>query len=1085
MLLLFFCTFSYAQLPAFDLNVVATNETCPGNGTLTCTVSNTDPAATIIYRVYLLPNTTTPIAVLATTNFLDGLTAGNYRVIATQTLAPDSNTQTMDVTITDETIPLLYTISGTNVSCGNNGTMTIHPFSGTAVSYEIIAGPMTAPLQTSPFFSGLAAGEYQIRVFDACGQGWVITHTLFVSTGNFLNWAETDESTLVDCNQMTITNTLSPSLNESLSYPITVTYTINPPGGGTPIVQTTTMASGDVSEQEFVTVIPYYSDQVYNYSVTVTDGCGNGYYFENILISKKLLVELRSPPAECGEYMLTFAVQYYMPPFNITFTDMPAGFDPVAYNPGHPGPFSTNLVNYGNSNNGVPYGHYAATITDACGHTVDVDATLEYKDPEPQPDFEPHDGCDSDISNVNIKVSGYILDSAIITSGPPEYSTSYPIDVTALIDPLLGNLQIPNMNAGTYMIVMTDTCGNNYNYELVVTDPGSSMNYGFLLGCEPGHASVRINASPGIDITSVAIISAPASYTEMLPQDVSFNISPDFSGIFSMTPLPEGTYIFEVSDSCGFTRQLTIELPGYVPTTDDTYTVIPHCGSFDLNVHFPIPGVTSVLWLQRYDPATNTWGNPQTGVPYFPGDTPNDTNSYRLTQLDGINYNIAYLGDFRILHRFQTFGNASVELYKICVEELYTFTVLNEIEITDIQKATCDGVNSDVSITAIGVPPLTYQITSMNTQPFFVNNGTNNVFASLQPAVYNFQVTDDCGNVTNQLTDVALLPSLVSISQPGDLIECDGADNDGQAEFNLSGQNSAVLGSAPPASFTITYYLSQAEATTASNPLPGNYVTDSREIFVRMQYNNVSTCYDTASFHVIVNEYPMLDMALSYAICEGENVTITADTGFDSYEWSTGRHTPTITVDEPGTYTLEVTQTTNGVTCTATYSITVVPSQPAEINHIETTDWTNDQNTISVILNNASAGNYSYSLDNEHFQPGNTFYGLEPGVYTVYIKDENGCDGVQREVYLLAYPKFFTPNGDGYNDFWQIYYARMEPNLKVYVFDRYGKLLTGFGSDSVGWDGRYNGKELPSTDYWFLVVRQNGKEERGHFSMKR
>ena len=61
----------------------------------------------------------------------------------------------------------------------------------------------------------------------------------------------------------------------------------------------------------------------------------------------------------------------------------------------------------------------------------------------------------------------------------------------------------------------------------------------------------------------------------------------------------------------------------------------------------------------------------------------------------------------------------------------------------------------------------------------------------------------------------------------------------------------------------------------------------------------------------------------------------------------------------------------------------------------------------------------------------------------------------------------------------------MEPNMIVYIFDRYGKLITGFGAKDPGWDGSLNGYALPSTDYWFLVKRENGKEHRGHFAMKR
>nr|WP_223845506.1 T9SS type B sorting domain-containing protein [Flavobacterium selenitireducens] len=82
------------------------------------------------------------------------------------------------------------------------------------------------------------------------------------------------------------------------------------------------------------------------------------------------------------------------------------------------------------------------------------------------------------------------------------------------------------------------------------------------------------------------------------------------------------------------------------------------------------------------------------------------------------------------------------------------------------------------------------------------------------------------------------------------------------------------------------------------------------------------------------------------------------------------------------------------------------------------------------------------------------------------------------------YPRFFTPNADGYNDYWKVKFDEYEPGIQTYIFDRYGKLITGF---PVGgrWDGTLNGKLLPSTDYWFLVVRQDGKEMRGHFAMKR
>lgn len=92
---------------------------------------------------------------------------------------------------------------------------------------------------------------------------------------------------------------------------------------------------------------------------------------------------------------------------------------------------------------------------------------------------------------------------------------------------------------------------------------------------------------------------------------------------------------------------------------------------------------------------------------------------------------------------------------------------------------------------------------------------------------------------------------------------------------------------------------------------------------------------------------------------------------------------------------------------------------------------------------------------------------------------------VSEELYLLMYPKFFTPNSDGYNDYWKIKFSENEPNLTVKIFDRYGKLLKQLGMNSKGWDGKYLGKDVPSSDYWFVVTRENGKEYKGHFSLKR
>ena len=92
-----------------------------------------------------------------------------------------------------------------------------------------------------------------------------------------------------------------------------------------------------------------------------------------------------------------------------------------------------------------------------------------------------------------------------------------------------------------------------------------------------------------------------------------------------------------------------------------------------------------------------------------------------------------------------------------------------------------------------------------------------------------------------------------------------------------------------------------------------------------------------------------------------------------------------------------------------------------------------------------------------------------------------------QSVAILGIPRFFTPNNDGFNDYWNIKGINSEFNSKtvIHIFDRYGKLIKDINPQSQGWDGTFNGKQLPSDDYWFSAKLENGQELKGHFSLKR
>ncbi|WP_046745588.1 T9SS type B sorting domain-containing protein [Kordia zhangzhouensis] len=322
-----------------------------------------------------------------------------------------------------------------------------------------------------------------------------------------------------------------------------------------------------------------------------------------------------------------------------------------------------------------------------------------------------------------------------------------------------------------------------------------------------------------------------------------------------------------------------------------------------------------------------------------------------------------------------------------------------------------------------------------------------------------------------------------------DMIICDDVSNDGIELFNLSLQNDGIA-DGQLAGYSITYHISQADADSDSNALSTNFMNDfnPQEIFVRIENNDEPNCYDTTSFFIEVKPVPNVNTEeiITY-VCTNETVMLIADSGYDEYLWSSGEMTQAITVSEAGIYTVSVTTNYNSspeVSCSNTQTFRVIESDEAVITDISIQDWTLYENQFEVFVE--GIGDYEYSINGFDYQDSPVFTNLSPGNVTVFVRDKNGCGVVSQLVNLLFYPGFFTPNNDGYNDFWQIISSEYEPDLRIHIFNRYGKLLTIIDPESQGWDGNYRGRQLPSDDYWFMVERpSNGETYTGHFTLKR
>jgi gliding motility-associated-like protein len=278
------------------------------------------------------------------------------------------------------------------------------------------------------------------------------------------------------------------------------------------------------------------------------------------------------------------------------------------------------------------------------------------------------------------------------------------------------------------------------------------------------------------------------------------------------------------------------------------------------------------------------------------------------------------------------------------------------------------------------------------------------------------------------------------------------------------------------------------------SPLPNPFMSGSQTIRVEVVNPFNTNCVAEVFIPLIVLENPSIHLTKSELICTDDlRFSIEIDAGLVdpstqtdfSYTWFfnnvlvPNETNYTLRVEQEGIYTVLV---ENQFGCTTSRSIEVTASNAATIENIIVTDLS-ENNSIEITV--SGLGEYVYNLNGSTFQQSPVFSGLIPGIYTIGIADEKGCNSVYETVYILGAPKYFTPNGDTYNDFWNIQFLDPALHLKITIFDRFGKLLKLFDPKDTGWDGTYNGNPLPSTDYWYVIEFESGRFVRGHFSLIR
>lgn len=398
------------------------------------------------------------------------------------------------------------------------------------------------------------------------------------------------------------------------------------------------------------------------------------------------------------------------------------------------------------------------------------------------------------------------------------------------------------------------------------------------------------------------------------------------------------------------------------------------------------------------------------------------------------------------------------------------------------------------------VTPFPFTNTS-NPQTIYVRieNNTTNCFLT---AEYTLEVTaTDIGNA--------------------DLNQCDN-DYDGFTAFTLSDADALILTNLPQGS-TVAYYETATDAQLEINQLPDNYTNTipyRQTIFIRVE--NANDCFGIANMDLIVDPLPQNNVVNDFISCSDTPNSPEIDlsqfdaevlgaqnpadftlsyheTQLDADNNNAPLMSPYSTTNNPQTIYVRVENNTTGCSITTiNFEIIGVDANPIVTAELTTLAFSEQHNilvTVNTTINNNVAG-YEFSLDGGPWESNEsntfiyTFTDVAAGEHIIRVRDEYSCSENSLTVLVIDYPLFFTPNGDEYNNHWNIYAIESQPDALIYIYDRYGKLLKQLSPMGQGWDGTYNGNPMPTSDYWFTVeYREPDTDEKktftSHFSLKR
>ncbi len=694
---------------------------------------------------------------------------------------------------------------------------------------------------------------------------------------------------------------------------------------------------------------------------------------------------------------------------------------------------------------------------------------------------------------VTIKIIGMLLTSLVFFINNT-YSQSATCD------------QIEPFCAGGASLVFQNTTGgssaeNGPDYDCLTTTPNPAWFY--LRIDTGGNLNFTISQNTNHDFTGAGLDVDFICYGPFTNPDncnnlttaniVACSYSPDAVESFSIPNANPGeVYVLLITNFDGNSGWIQLEQTNTnengAGSTDCSVIAslgedIEFCGTGSVTLDGTAQGVTSYRWFVDVGAGFNP----------IPGETNptlvvTTTGNYRVEVSDGV---ISDTDDVMV-----NFYDLPVVVSPITLEQCDDDTDgITAFNLTEIESL----LTNDSPVT------FTYHLTRADAEAGVglitdLTNFSNSVATQVFVRVKN---EHDCISVAelNLRVSTTAIPQDFRVEFSECDTDADGDDTNGITTFNFSSATQTILNLFPANQIlSVTYYETIADALAEQNALDATNFRNSnspynQELVVRVDSQSNNACVGLG-FHIslTVNPLPEFELPDPQYLCSNllpETAIITVENPQDNYtyEWrdatgvliSPSSSSPELAVNTLGDYFVTATTIHN---CMRTKKVSVVTSNTATIESIDVVD-DSDNNTLTIHV--TGDGDYEYALDNIDgpYQDSNHFENVFAGIRTVYVRDKRGCGIVSKEASVIGFPRFFTPNGDGINDTWQVLGIDFQLDSKIYIYDRFGKVITKILPNSEGWDGTFRGKKMPSADYWFTVKLEDGRFRRGHFSLVR